>query len=241
MITSHLSLMGDAQIGLTGVPFARYTHSMLTSGTLIDTVSESLRIPRGTVAQYFRECREAGLITSSGARGVNAPAMTYLDLARLVIALVGLERPSGAAQGAELLCELRVPFPDKVDEGARRLDAALARVLEDLSNRDGDEVGRLEINTTELEASIYMTDEDYDRDRPAQVFYGEHHNSFISELKEKGLPSKKSAQEDVLMALATKNEEQGRRLQPTAIVSKRSVSFEYLVDVARQIGGTYGR
>lgn len=56
-------------------------------------IAEALTQPVGSVKLYVRELREAGLLTT-GARGVNAPHMTTLDAARLVIALLATDKPS---------------------------------------------------------------------------------------------------------------------------------------------------
>lgn len=50
-------------------------------------MAEALTTPEKTVTDYTRRLKEAGLI-STGARGVNAPEMTPLDAARLLIALL---------------------------------------------------------------------------------------------------------------------------------------------------------
>lgn len=60
-------------------------------------IAQMLSQPEGSVKLYVRELREAGLLTT-GARGVNAPHMTSLDAARLVIALLATGKPSECAE-----------------------------------------------------------------------------------------------------------------------------------------------
>lgn len=62
---------------------------------LIDIVAHSTEVQRSTVALYARTLKEAGLLTT-GARGVNAPEMTPMDLARILIALCATDRPKDA-------------------------------------------------------------------------------------------------------------------------------------------------
>lgn len=69
----------------------------MKSGELIELMAKATGIPSATVAMHFRVAREAGLMTT-GARGVNAPEMSLLDAARLLISLAVTDRPSAAAQ-----------------------------------------------------------------------------------------------------------------------------------------------
>lgn len=62
-----------------------------------EIVAHSTRVPEKTVAMFGRNLKSAGLLTS-GARGVNAPEMTVLDLTRMVIALCATDRPSDAVE-----------------------------------------------------------------------------------------------------------------------------------------------
>lgn len=72
---------------------------MVKSGGFIVGVASALNLPEPTVSGAFRVLRESGLMTS-GARGVNAPDMTYLDAARMLIAMLVNERPAYAESGA---------------------------------------------------------------------------------------------------------------------------------------------
>jgi hypothetical protein len=60
---------------------------MATSGELIGGFAEVLKISEAEVGFYYRNLREAGLMTRGG-RGRSAPPMTSLDLARLLIAFL---------------------------------------------------------------------------------------------------------------------------------------------------------
>lgn len=95
--------------------------SMITSGVLIEQVAVSTGVPVGTVSLAFRGLREAGLVTT-GARGVNAPPMTPLDAARLLIVLAVTDRPSRAA-------EVVADFGGLIDDQGRRAEDALAQAI----------------------------------------------------------------------------------------------------------------
>ncbi len=128
---------------------------------------------------HARELRKAGLLTT-GARGVNAPHMTTIDAARLLIALLTTDKPSQAAQSVRDLGRLkprrkspgedREPFVVAV---ARRLpevhsfEIGLASLVElfaidqttwSARNIHGDFVRRVivTINPSWLRASIYI-------------------------------------------------------------------------------------
>lgn len=53
-----------------------------------------------TAAIFVRELLNAGFLTA-GARGVNAPHMTHMDAARLIIAALATDRPSRAVEQLE--------------------------------------------------------------------------------------------------------------------------------------------
>lgn len=65
----------------------------MKQGPFLTLIADTLTQPVGSVKLYARELREAGLLTT-GARGVNAPHMTALDAARLVLALLTTDKPS---------------------------------------------------------------------------------------------------------------------------------------------------
>lgn len=62
-----------------------------------EIVAHTTRVPEGTVAMFGRNLKSAGLLTT-GARGVNAPEMTVLDLTRILIALCATDRPADAVE-----------------------------------------------------------------------------------------------------------------------------------------------
>lgn len=73
---------------------------MVKSGGFITGVANILGLPEPTVTGAFRVLRVNGLMTT-GARGVNAPEMTYMDAARMLIAMLVSERPAYAESGAK--------------------------------------------------------------------------------------------------------------------------------------------
>lgn len=62
-----------------------------------EIIAHSCQVPAKTVALFARNLKEAGLLTS-GARGVNAPEMTVMDLARMLLSVLATERPSDAVE-----------------------------------------------------------------------------------------------------------------------------------------------
>jgi hypothetical protein len=69
---------------------------MIKAGKFVADIASVLRLPTQTVEGTYRNIREAGLLTS-GARGVNAPNMTDLDTARMLIALMAAGRVAYSA------------------------------------------------------------------------------------------------------------------------------------------------
>jgi hypothetical protein len=65
--------------------------TVMTPGQLVSAVSIALDVPHETVVVHDRNLSVAGLRTK-GARGRNAPAVTPLDAARLVTAILGSSR-----------------------------------------------------------------------------------------------------------------------------------------------------
>lgn len=72
---------------------------MVKSGGFITGVANILCLPEPTITGAFRVLRVNGLMTT-GARGVNAPEMTDMDAARMLIAMLVSERPAYAESGA---------------------------------------------------------------------------------------------------------------------------------------------
>lgn len=91
---------------------------MVKSGGFISGVAAALGLPEPTAAGAFRVLRESGLMTS-GARGVNAPDMTDLDAARMLIAMLVSERPAYAELSVrdfgQLVCVHS--YPARLPEG----------------------------------------------------------------------------------------------------------------------------
>lgn len=79
---------------------------MATSGAMTKTIWAATGVAEPTVALVVRELREAGMLTT-GARGVNAPQMTPLDAARVLLVLLVSERPADAAKAARDFGQLR--------------------------------------------------------------------------------------------------------------------------------------
>jgi hypothetical protein len=80
---------------------------MVKSRFFISGVASILHLPEATISGAFRVLRESGLMTS-GARGVNAPDMTDLDAARMLIAMLVNDRPAYAERSVrdfgQLVC-----------------------------------------------------------------------------------------------------------------------------------------
>lgn len=106
---------------------------MVKSGGFIVGMASALGLPEATVSGAFRVLRESGLMTS-GARGVNAPDMTDLDAARMLIAMLVNERPAYAESAVrdfgQLVCtdfrpasERAAMLPDDMREEFERTSA----------------------------------------------------------------------------------------------------------------------
>lgn len=65
----------------------------MKSGPFIDLIARTLPAPASSVKVYARALKEAGLLTS-GPGGINAPHMTPLDAARLVLAILTTNKPA---------------------------------------------------------------------------------------------------------------------------------------------------
>jgi hypothetical protein len=72
----------------------------------IELVAKGCGVPRKTVALFARNLKEAGLLTT-GARGVNAPEMTLIDLTRMIIALCATDRPAEAVEKTNFFRQAR--------------------------------------------------------------------------------------------------------------------------------------
>jgi hypothetical protein len=82
---------------------------MATVGVMTRTIAQATGVPERTVAMVVRELRTTGLLTT-GARGVNAPAMTPLDAARVLIALLVSDRPVDAPKIVKDFGQLKCPY-----------------------------------------------------------------------------------------------------------------------------------
>src|SRR6516164_7491190 len=69
----------------------------MTPGQLVTAVSIAMDVPLETVTQHDRNLAIAGLRTM-GARGVNAPHVTTLDAARLVVATLASVRTKDSVE-----------------------------------------------------------------------------------------------------------------------------------------------
>jgi hypothetical protein len=132
----------------------------MTPGELTARVASATGVPETTVTVYARVLREAGLLTT-GARGVNAPPMSALDAARLLIALVVTERPSRAADAVADFGQLPCGFvgarypTSKIGLARSRklqsdhvLEEATAMVIDIVA--DGDEKATVEADWAEV-------------------------------------------------------------------------------------------
>lgn len=94
-----------------------------------EIVAHSCRVPQKTVALFARNLKEAGLLTS-GARGVNAPEMTVLDLTRMVISLCATDRPSEATGLTNRYCIAECPEDVSIDVQGEEIDIPAGETLE---------------------------------------------------------------------------------------------------------------
>lgn len=67
---------------------------------------------------FARELINAGLL-STGARGVNAPQMTHEDLATILIAMLGTDKPARAVETVEHFGQMQLSAPDGWVSGGR--------------------------------------------------------------------------------------------------------------------------
>lgn len=132
-------------------------HIVATSGVLTRIIAEAVGRPEDSVGVYIRKLREAGLFTT-GARGVNAPATTPLDAARTLIAILGSEQSTRAAEIAQDFGRLKLShsriqsdFSDlepNIDryhfnelfglEDRHDLEKAVASIVQAFASGDGD-------------------------------------------------------------------------------------------------------
>jgi hypothetical protein len=98
-------------------------------GQLVELVSETLGVPRATVALHDRNLAEAGL-RKMGGRGPSAAIMDSVDAANLLIAVVAAPINGPAIVSSAATCELysRLPFREKEAHPIRRSRDLLSRL-----------------------------------------------------------------------------------------------------------------
>ncbi len=94
---------------------------MASPGQLVELVSETLGVPRATVALHDRNLAEAGL-RKMGGRGPSAAIMDSVDAANLLIAVVAAPINGPAVLSSAATCELysKLPFREKESSPIRR-------------------------------------------------------------------------------------------------------------------------
>jgi hypothetical protein len=125
---------------------------MVKKSGLTEGIARALEMPVALVGQYYRTLIEAGLLTSNGARGVNALPLTTLDAARVVIAILATDRAAEAPQavadfgglvyeGKGVATESKWPDVIAALPSSRRLEDVFAELLHDLRNGWSSQVG----------------------------------------------------------------------------------------------------
>jgi hypothetical protein len=132
----------------------RDTHLDMKHTPFIYLFSEELGLPLKTVSLFARNLKEAGLLTS-GARGVNAPNMTWLDLVRMTIAVCATDRPSEVVRLVAALKDAPAEDSMSSDEGenfgyeaGESLETVLQRVFEYLREQQELQVVELRVINT---------------------------------------------------------------------------------------------
>lgn len=121
--------MRNAHLGLKKV-LVRVTHNTMKHKAFTEIVAKSCNIPQKTVALFARNLKEAGLLTT-GARGVNAPEMTLLDLTRMVITLCATDRPAEAVEMSNRYRIARNSEAAQFTVGEKVIDVPAGEELED--------------------------------------------------------------------------------------------------------------
>lgn len=90
----------------------------MTPGQLIQAIATATGKPEATVRVYARTLREEGMLTT-GARGVNAPDMQPEDAAKLLLALLVIDKPSKSREAVRdfggLICNRFDPSGDNAE------------------------------------------------------------------------------------------------------------------------------
>jgi hypothetical protein len=149
---------------------------MLTSVKLAHLVGAATSIPRATSLMYLRYLLEAKppTLTSSGARGINAPVMSEMDAARLLTSVLATERPADAAKAVRSFGPLVIVVDgipvvspggfliDKSDDAAMRLtkedgenfEEHLAALMRKLSTTDSTHTISVSIDVAQMYCNI---------------------------------------------------------------------------------------
>jgi hypothetical protein len=136
------------------------THKGPTIGEMIEMVARHTGLPEASLRIYARVLREAGLL-STGARGVNAPPMTWLDLSRFLIALLGTGVAARAADAVKDFGEMVVadhPTPlatVQSEDDTRTFEQALADQLQAASTVSPALAGYVFVERSTLGARIH--------------------------------------------------------------------------------------
>lgn len=105
---------------------------MATSGEMTAMVAEALAMPHATVVSYCNVLRSAGLIKKGG-RGKSAAQMRDIDVARLVIALLGSDALAEGVAITELIGQaylMYAPDPEVPEElEVLRFEDAFSQLL----------------------------------------------------------------------------------------------------------------
>lgn len=151
---------------------------MATPGELVRTVASAINVSDVTVGVFYRNLREADLVTKGG-RGRSAPSLTYLDASRLVIAIMASDAATNAARevrkyGRLPLTHHNDPRPNQCYPGLSfdrfsklNFESAVGYVLEVVAASDheqliSDEMYPLMISArSDLRAEIYFAPHAY--------------------------------------------------------------------------------
>lgn len=126
----------------------------MRKGPFISTVAAFCRIEEKTVRIFARELINAGLL-SSGGRGVNAPHMTHEDLATMLIAMLGTDKPARAVETVEHFGQMQLSAPDGWASGGR-LPESPDHTFRDLMDCFCDPATELPLGITiEVQGSAY--------------------------------------------------------------------------------------
>ena len=150
-------------------------------GQALNLVAGALAIPEPTMKMVGRIIRDNGYV-NSGPRGRNAPHMTFLEVARMIIAATVSESP---AQGVDRLPHYAA-LPLVTDHGPEGMtfEKALALLLERLAEEDSATIYErrwtVEINVTYSWAVIETSRHETDRNSPEMHIFSENDGGDLS-------------------------------------------------------------